>query len=76
MVEHDVAAIECRKDSYEEFVHRVDELHEDLIWTHPGMSTYYRNKHGRVVSPMPFRLVDYWTMTHRPNMNDFRLEPV
>jgi len=76
MVEHDVAAIECREDAYEEFVHRVDELHEDLIWTHPGMSTYYRNKHGRVVSPMPFRLVDYWTMTHRPNMDDFHLEPV
>ncbi len=76
MVEHDVAAIECRTDAYEEFVHRVDELHEDLIWTHPGMSTYYRNKHGRVVSPMPFRLVDYWTMTHRPDMDDFRLEPV
>ena len=76
MVEHDVAAIECRSDAYEEFVHRVDELHEDLIWTHPGMSTYYRNKHGRVVSPMPFRLVDYWTMTHRPDLDDFRLEPV
>ena len=50
-----------------------DAAHSELVWTHPGMSTYYRNRHGRVVSPSPFRLVDTWAMTHRPDLNAFTL---
>lgn len=73
MVERGLAAIDCRPEVREAFVRRVDEAHRELIWTHPGMSTYYRNRHGRVVSPMPFRLVDYWAMTHRPDLAEFRL---
>ena len=25
------------------------QAHENMVWTHPGMSTYYRNGRGRVV---------------------------
>jgi 4-hydroxyacetophenone monooxygenase len=46
--------------------------HEQLIWTHPGMSTYYRNKQGRVFSAMPWRFVDYWRMTHDPDLSKYR----
>ncbi|NIB31721.1 hypothetical protein HBB16_08205 [Pseudonocardia sp. MCCB 268] len=28
--------------------------------THPGMSTWYRNAAGRVVTNTPWRLIDYW----------------
>ncbi len=37
------------------------------------MSTYYRNAKGKVRSPMPFRLVDYWQRTHAPDLNDFHV---
>ena len=37
------------------------------------MSTWYRNDNGRVFSIMPWRLVDYWSMTHDPNLNDYVL---
>ena len=50
----------------------VDAEHEQLIWTHPGMSTYYRNKQGRVFSAMPWRFVDYWQMTHDPDLSQYR----
>lgn len=51
-----------------------DAAHEQMIWTHPGMSTYYRNGNGRVVTVMPWRLVDYWKMTHdlEPHAYHFR----
>ncbi len=54
-----------------EYVQRVDDEHETLVWTHPGMSTYYRNKYGRVVSPMPFRLIDYWHSTRAVDPAEF-----
>jgi len=44
-----------------------------MIWTHPGMSTYYRNSSGRVFSAMPWRFVDYWRMTHDPDLRQYRL---
>jgi 4-hydroxyacetophenone monooxygenase len=44
-----------------------------MIWTHPGMSTYYRNPKGRVVSVMPWRLVDYWGMTRAPDLDEYNL---
>ena len=51
----------------------IDAAHANLIWTHPGMSTWYRNRHGRVVSTLPFRIVDYWAMTHSADLADYEL---
>ena len=64
MSRHDAHTIEVTAAANNEHVAAVDAAHEQMIWTHPGMSTYYRNRHGRVVTVMPWRLVDYWGMTH------------
>jgi 4-hydroxyacetophenone monooxygenase len=71
MIEHDIAAIDVRQEAHDDYVERVDAEHEQLIWTHPGMSTYYRNRHGRVFSAMPWRFVDYWAMTHDPDFDQY-----
>lgn len=73
MAEHGVTAIEVRQDAHDAYVAKVDAEHESLIWTHPGMTTYYRNPHGRVTVTMPWRLVDYWTMTHDVDLADYHL---
>lgn len=73
MIEHDVAAIDVRHDVLEDYVRKVDAEHEAMIWTHPGMTTYYRNSSGRVFSAMPWRFVDYWRMTHDPDLRQYRL---
>ncbi|MEM1315607.1 MAG: NAD(P)/FAD-dependent oxidoreductase [Pseudomonadota bacterium] len=71
MQEQGLRALEVRQDVHDAYMARVDAEHEQLVWTHPGMSTYYRNRRGRVVSVMPWRLVDYWTMTRAPDPADF-----
>ncbi len=71
MVEEGIREIEVREIVRDEYNDRVDAEHETLVWTHTGMSTYYRNALGRVVSPMPFRLVDYWQDTLAPRDSDF-----
>ena len=75
MLEQGVAAADVRMERHDDYVARVDAEHEDMIWTHPGVSTYYRNRHGRVVSVSPWRLVDYWAMTHDPTLDDYELTP-
>ncbi|MCP3467843.1 NAD(P)/FAD-dependent oxidoreductase [Bradyrhizobium sp. CCGUVB23] len=73
MMENSVAAIDVRQDVHDDYIRKVDAEHEAMIWTHPGMTTYYRNTSGRVFSAMPWRFVDYWRMTHDPDLGDYRL---
>ncbi len=66
-----VRVLEVRRDVHDAYVARVDAEHEQLIWTHPGMTNWYRNRAGRIVAIMPWRLVDYWWMTREVTLDDF-----
>jgi len=74
MVEQGFDAFEVKSDVLRQFVQKVDAEHEKLIWTHPGLDTYYKNRHGRVTSVIPWRFVDYWKMTHDAQLSDYKLE--
>lgn len=56
-------AFTVRHTTYETYNERVDEAHNAMVWTHPGMRNWYRNEKGRVVTNSPWKLVDYWQMT-------------
>ena len=60
-----------KRSVHDAYNDRVDAEHAELVWTHPGMTNWYRNASGRVFSPMPWRLVDYWTMTQTPDLTEF-----
>lgn len=68
---HAIAATENARREYTELI---DSEHAQLVWTHPGVDTYYRNKAGDVRSPMPFRIVDYWGMTRGVDLNAFDVD--
>lgn len=65
--------IEVRRDRHDEFNQRVQQAHARMIWSHRGMSNWYRNAHGRVVATTPFRNDDYWHMARRADLSDYRL---
>jgi 4-hydroxyacetophenone monooxygenase len=65
------SSVDVRRDVHDDYNERVDEAHRHMIWTHPGMDTWYRNSAGRVVTNSPWRLVDYWTMCHSPSLDDY-----
>lgn len=71
MCEEGIASVEVRRDVHDDYNARVDAEHGQLVWSHPGMRTWYRNAAGRVFSPMPWRFVDYWQMTHDYDPADY-----
>ena len=75
MVDKRIGAVECKADVEAEYVRKHDEAHAKMIWSHGGMDNWYRNDAGRVVSTLPWRIVDYWEMTRRADLNDFVMEP-
>jgi 4-hydroxyacetophenone monooxygenase len=46
---------------------------EDMIWTHPKAESYYNNSKRRVYLSWPYRLVDYWNVTRKPDMEQFKI---
>jgi 4-hydroxyacetophenone monooxygenase len=46
-----------------------------MVWTHPGMETYYRNRRGRVVVNSPHRNDTFYEMTRTANLDEFVVEP-
>lgn len=75
MVTGGVGVLECREDVEAAYTQRVRAAHEGMVWTHPGMTNWYRNSRGRVTSTLPWRIVDYRTMLSEPDLSDFILEP-
>ena len=75
MCANDIGAVECRQEVHDDYNERVDAAHEKMVWTHEGMTTYYRNARGRIVVNSPFRNVDYYEMTREAKLDEFVVEP-
>lgn len=71
MVTGGLSSIECRADVHDAYNERVDDAHAQLVWSHPGMQTYYRNAKGRVVMNMPWPIVEYWDLVRHADLDDF-----
>jgi 4-hydroxyacetophenone monooxygenase len=65
--------IEIKRDVFEVYNERIQEAHNRMIWTHKGMSNWYRNAKGRVVVTTPFRNDASWHAARRTDLDDFSL---
>ena len=75
MTTQKIGAVECRQEVHDEYNDRVDQAHANMVWTHPGMETYYRNARGRVVVNSPYRNATFYDMTREADLDDFVVEP-
>ncbi|GLZ51793.1 NAD(P)/FAD-dependent oxidoreductase [Actinomycetospora sp. NBRC 106378] len=64
-------ALEVREDVAAAYDAEVDAAHAGMIWTHPGMTNWYRNAVGRVVNTLPWRIVDYRARLEASGPDDF-----
>ncbi|QSE86094.1 flavin-containing monooxygenase [Rhodococcus koreensis] len=76
MTEKSLAEVECRQEVYDEYNEQIQNMHSRMIWSHPGMSTYFRNDRGRVVTNSPWRSVDFWKLTREADLDDFEIVPI
>lgn len=74
MTEAGIASVEVKRDVHDAYNERIDAAHEHMVWTHPGMETYYRNDRGRVTVNFPWRNVDLFTMTRSADLDDYVVE--
>lgn len=63
--------VECRQDVHDRYNERVDEVNAGTAWGAPQVDNWYKNDAGRVTANLPFRIIDYWKMTHRLHPEDY-----
>jgi len=76
MLQDNIGAVEIRKEVHDAYNDKVDLAHEQMVWAHPGMTSYYRNERGRIVVNSPWRNVDFYQMTREANLEEYVAEPV
>ncbi len=71
LIERGAAAMECRQEVHDAYRERLQRELSRMVWSHPGMTSWYKNRHGRVTTTSPWRLVDYWRWTRSADPDDF-----
>jgi 4-hydroxyacetophenone monooxygenase len=67
-------AIEPTRAAYEDWYERVQAEAQTMVWASPHIEhNYYKNAEGDVHGLNPFRIVDYWAWTRRPDPADYQL---
>jgi 4-hydroxyacetophenone monooxygenase len=72
MISGDLTAMEPRPEVHDEYYERTQRELEGLVWSSPAIRhTWYRNGEGKIHVLSPWRLVDYWSWTKAPDLDDF-----
>lgn len=74
MVAKGAKQIEVRREVWREYNDDLEARHERMVWTHPGMHTYFRNERGRVVVLSPYRMVDVWSAYQASDLADYEVQ--
>ena len=72
LLERGQRALEVREDVHDEFNRRVDAQHAKMVWAHPGVGSWYKNRRGRVFATSPWRMLDYWNFTRSLDPSEYR----
>lgn len=75
MLENGWQAIEVREDVHDRYNDEIDERCRGMVWSHPGVSSWYKNRDNRVTITSPWKLVDYWQLTREFEPEDYLTTP-
>ena len=70
LLELGVAALEPTQEVHDAYNDRVDAANRQMAWGVATVNSWYRNATGRTAQNWPFSLLDYWTATRRPELDD------
>jgi 4-hydroxyacetophenone monooxygenase len=73
LVERGAATLDCKPTVHDAYMARKDAALAGLVWSHPGMTSWYKNDAGKVTATSPWRLVDYWRWTRAPDLDDYEI---
>lgn len=68
---NETATVEVDRGVFERYNEELDEALTHCIWSHKGMTTYYRNDAGRIVVTGPWKYIEYWDRIREFDPKDY-----
>lgn len=75
MVEKNLAAVEVKQEVHEQYNAVVDERCRNMVWSHPRVTSWYKNAEGRVTVNSPWRQLEYWQLTQQFEASEYHCVP-
>jgi len=73
LIENSHQALDCKPAAHDDYNERLDTALSGMVWSHPSVHSYYNNSAGRVITNVPWKMLDYWDMTRRVNLDDYEV---
>jgi len=72
LIEGGHESMEPTLSAYQDWHERSQAELKTLVWSQPSVKhSFFKNSHGEIHVLSPWRLVDYWSWTQEPDLNDF-----
>ena len=71
MADRGLGTMRVRRDVFNRYNHRIDEELANFVWSHPSVHSWYKNAQGRIIINSPWRLLDYWSFTREPDLEEY-----
>jgi len=71
MIENRWDELEVKQEPFDDYNAKVDAEHRGMVWSHPGVTSWYKNKKGRVVMNSPWRLAVYRAFTAEIDLSEY-----
>lgn len=75
MIDKGLRSVEIRQDVHDAYNDTIDQRLRNLVWSHPSVNGWYKNRDGRIITNQPWRLIDYWRLTYEPDLNHYVTTP-
>lgn len=73
-VEEGCRSLECRKELMDAYNEQIDALNSQRAWGAPAVSSWYKNKRGRVTQNWPGTHGEYWQQMRAPGVEELMIE--
>jgi 4-hydroxyacetophenone monooxygenase len=73
-LEQGYRAVECRKELMDTYNQQIDQLNRQRAWGAPAVSSWYKNKSGRVTQNWPGTHWEFWQQMRAPDIAELIVE--
>jgi 4-hydroxyacetophenone monooxygenase len=71
LLERGRSTIEVKPEPYRAYQEKLDAALRGMVWSHPGVTSWYKNRAGRVTQTSPWRLIEYRNLTAELDPADY-----
>lgn len=75
LVTEDLGSVDVKPEVEAAYTAELDAANDAMVYAMDGVSSYYRNSTGRVVTNSPWPVAEYWRRTAHPDPDDFTATP-